>query len=181
MKIIKWMLLIVLVGGYPACYWDYHLSNYLFDKYCNEEGHVGQFVYERVGIDESYFVPIPKDPTKIDQHLVVSTDLMIDRSALEQRYLISRYKKVTKKVSSIGPIYTLETSVIRKSDQKLIGTSVSLVNRLGWWNLRSILGQSSRRFCPSGVNNKTGLSKDSELHATLFTNIFFRESKGGSK
>lgn len=97
MKTIKWLFIIVLVGSYPSCYWDYHLSDYLFEQYCNEEGRTGQFIYERVPLGEEYFRPIPKggvELRRVDNGFFINErKLLIDKHRLIQDFTISREKK----------------------------------------------------------------------------------------
>lgn len=174
MKYIYGLLVIVLLGAIPACHGDRILSEYLFEKYCNEEGRVGQFIYERVGLGDEYFIPIPKDPRKVNFHFIVDDNLMIDKSLLEQDYVFSKYSEVTP-LSVIGPISSLETSVTRRHDNKLLGKSVSLSNRQGWLAERNILGLNEGDSCPRGYDKSTGSHKASLLHATFIKNLFYRK------
>jgi hypothetical protein len=173
MKKFIWFI-IIIVGSFVGCNGDRVLSNYLFEYYCNEEGRTGQFIYERVSLGEEYFISIPKDPRKINQHFVVDGIRMMDKALLEEKYAFSKYSEV-KQLSSIGPIYSLETSVIRKSDNKLLGKSVSLDNRQGWLAERNILGQNEGDSCPRGYDKNTGSYEDSLLHATLVKNVFYKK------
>ncbi|WP_338725674.1 hypothetical protein V8687_18165 [Shewanella baltica] len=140
--------------------------------YCNEDGRTGQFIYERVGLGEEYLMPIPKDPRKINQHFVVDGILMMNKTILAQDYTFSEYEEVIP-LSIIGPIYFLETSVVRKSDDKLLGKSVSLFNSQGWLAERNILGQNEGDRCPRGYDKKTNISESNSLHSTLYKNIFY--------
>lgn len=173
MKYFFWSIIILILGSFVACNGDRVISEHLFEKYCNEEGRTGQFIYERVGLGEEYFIPIPEEKWKTNQHYIIDGNLLINKKRLEQDFIIGKYKE-SKLISQIGPIFSRNTSITRKRDNKLIGKSISLVNRLGWWNLLSILGQSSREYCPSGYDPNSGLSEDEQLHATLIKNIFYR-------
>ncbi len=44
MKKIAWISLVLIMGSYSACHWDYYASNYLFEKYCAEDGRTGLFM-----------------------------------------------------------------------------------------------------------------------------------------
>ena len=180
MKYFFWSVTIIVVGSFVGCNGDRVLSNYLFEQYCNEEGRTGQFIYERVALGKEYFIPIPKDPRKVNQHFVVDDNFMMDKALLEQNYAFSKYSEVIP-LSTIGPISSIETSVIRKKDSKLLGKSVSLSNRQGWLAERNILGQNEGDSCPRGYNKNTGSHEDSLLHATLIKNIFYRKQFEGIK
>lgn len=177
MRKFVWLTVIIIIGSFVGCNGDRILSNYLFEQYCNEEGSTGQFIYEQVGLGEEYFIPMPDKPEekwKVNQRYVIGENSLIDKIKLEQHFIIGKYKE-SELLSQIGPIVSRKTSVIRKRDNKLLGKSVSLVNRLGWLNLLSILGQSSREYCPKGYDRDKGLSEDEQLHATLIKNIFYRK------
>lgn len=180
MKSIKWIFLIVLLSTYSSCHWDYHLSNYLFEEYCNEEGRTGQFIYERVALGDEYFMPIPEDPRRIDYDLIIKGNLMINRERLEQDYYLSKYRERIL-LSEIGPISSNETSIIRRRDNKLLGKSVSLFNKQGWLAERNILGHNEGERCPGGYDKNAGLYEDSLLHTTLIENIFTAKQHEGIK
>ncbi|NQY37915.1 MAG: hypothetical protein HRT37_23770, partial [Alteromonadaceae bacterium] len=65
MKYFIWITIIIIVGSFATCNGDRMYSDYLFEQYCNEEGRTGQFIYERVGLGEEYFMPIPKDEVEL--------------------------------------------------------------------------------------------------------------------
>tara|TARA_R110002050_G_scaffold259795_2_gene399289 strand:+ start:1422 stop:1952 length:531 start_codon:yes stop_codon:yes gene_type:complete len=175
MKISKWLFIIVLVGSYPSCYWDYHLSNYLFEQYCNEEGRTGQFIYERVGLGEEYFIPIPKDERELirvdNGYFIDDKKLLIDKHQLLQNFIINTMKKTM--LSPIGPIYTYETTIVRKSDGKVLSKAVSLMNEKGWWSRQSILGTNVGDVCPKyrDVSGHINVRSD---HSDVFRNTFYK-------
>jgi hypothetical protein len=173
-KYFFWSIIIFVVGSFVACNGDRVISEHLFEKYCNEEGRTGQFIYERVSLDDEYFIPIPKDPRKVNFHFIVDDNFMMDKELLEKDYAFSKYSEVIP-LSSIGPISSIETSVTRKSDNKVLGKSVSLSNRQGWLAQQSILGQSPSDSCPRGYDKSKGSHEDSLLHATLVKNIFYKK------
>ena len=177
------VIAIVTISSLSACVTHFSeraRSEQLFEQYCHEEGLVGQFIYERVVLDEKYFVPIPKDPREINQHFVVDANRMMDKALLEQEYTFSKYSEV-KLLSKIGPIYSIETSVIRRSDNKLLGKSVSLFNSQGWLAEQKVLGPNEGDSCPRGYDKNTDTSEYSLLHATLIKNIFYRNKHKGIK
>ncbi|MBO1273676.1 hypothetical protein J3L11_18785, partial [Shewanella sp. 4t3-1-2LB] len=83
MKAYTWFL-ILIVGSFTGCYGDRIISDLLFESYCNEYGRTGQFIYERVGLGEDYFIPIPKDPREVNEHFVVDGILMMNKTILDQ-------------------------------------------------------------------------------------------------
>ena len=89
MKKLIWIMLVLMIGSYSACHWDYHLSQYLFDQYCND-GRVGYEVFERVGLDKDYFVSAtPKEiiAQRRDRRFSVGDNSMNNtRSFLTRRY-----------------------------------------------------------------------------------------------
>ena len=170
-----WILLLVIACSYTACHWDYYLSNYLFEKYCNEDGRTGLFVYEKVQLGDEYFMPFPKDkdPFNLDSRFVVGDNLMINRERFDRDFVLDVYKDVL--LTNIGPINAVETSVIRISDQKLLGKAISLNNGKGWW-YREIesFGQQTVKTCPSGRDEK-GFSYYRRAHKALIKKVFSRQ------
>lgn len=171
-----WILLVLIMGSYSACHWDYHLSKYLFKQYCEEEGRVGLFIYEKVELDDEYFMPFPKDkdPRDLDQRFVVGDNLMINRKRFDKEYIFDDYKEIP--LSAIGPIFSVETWVLRKGDGKVLGKAVSLTNHLGWWIESSKFGNKDES-CPSG-RDKYGLWNFHRARRLLIKKVFYglRES-----
>ena len=177
MKIIKWLFIIVLVGSYPACSWDAHLSNYLFEQYCNEEGRTGQFIYERVGLGEEYFIPIPFTKEGVELHfdnrfLIAEGRLLIDKHQLMKDFFINKNSQVL--LSNIGPIYSYESVIIRKRDGKILSKAVSLGNSLGWF------ARSQRNFFSGGgeycphPKDERGHSVSNTDKYSLIKNTFYK-------
>lgn len=174
MKKSVWILLAVIMSSYTACHWDYHLSNYLFKKYCSEEGRTGLFIYEKVALGDEYFMPFPKDkdPRDLDRRFIFEDNLMINRKRFEKDYIFDVYKSIP--LSSIGPIIAVETSVIRKDDQKLLGKAVSLANRKGWWYRKiASFGQLTSETCPSGRDER-GTPNYYKHHDLLVKEIMYK-------
>ncbi len=174
----QWIVLILILGIYPACKWDYYLSNYLFKQYCTDADRIGLFVYEKVQLGDEYFMPFPKDtdPRDLDRRFIVGEDLMINRGRFDKDYIFNVYKRVP--LSSVGPIIAVETSVIRKSDQKVLGKAVSLKNGKGWW-YREIasFGQPTSKTCPTGRGPR-GYSNYRRAHKGLIKKIFTHAKQG---
>jgi len=174
MKGITWIF-IILVGGYTFCYWDYHLSNYLFKRYCNEEGRTGQFIYERVALEDDYFMPIPKDKVELrrvdSSFFIDERRSLIDKHKLMQDFNISRQNKTV--ITSIGPILSYEKSIVRKSDEKVLSKSISLLNKKGWLSRKSILGTTVGDTC-SKYKHITGLVVTKSEHSDLLGNTFYK-------
>lgn len=167
----------LIMSSYTACHWDYHLSNYLFKKYCAEEGRTGLFIYKKVELSDEYFMPFPqdKDPRDLDPRFIVGEDLMINRERFDQDFVLEVYKKVP--VSSIGPINAVETSVIRRSDEQLLGKAVSAANGQGWLNKFGVLGGFSGVYCPSG-RDENHFPRFRQAHYVLIKERFTRAIQG---
>jgi len=164
---------VLLFVFYSIFFWDYHVSKYLFKQYCEEEGRVGLFIYEKVALPDEYFMPYPKDKDEIfnlSNRFVIDEDLVFDKTKLEEKYTFT-YRKVVS-LSDIGPINSLETSVFRRSDNKLLGKAVSLTNHLGSWIDSSKFGKKVEH-CPTGYDER-GLSNSGKLHLGLIKEIFYK-------
>lgn len=170
-------VLALIVASFVGCQWDYYLSKHLFEKYC-DDGRVGQFIYEYVALPDEYFEPLPTDWVHISdyehdayfefgdrpeitafdgkegsykkgRHYRFNGGYRINKARFEQDYIFEIYKEI--EINSIGPIVEVQTAVVRKSDKKMLGKSVSLKNYKGWvaGEMRKGFG-SSAETCPSG-------------------------------
>ena len=175
MNKLKWIPLIIIVGSFVGCYGDMAISNLLFKKYCNEEGRTGQFIYERVGLGEEYFKPIPFTKEGVALHfdrgfLIGQDKLLIDKHHFLQNFNITMEKTI---LSPIGPIYTDETTIVRKSDGKVLSKAVSLMNEKGWWSRESVLGTNVGDICPKyrDINGHINVKSD---HSDVLRNTFYK-------
>lgn len=171
-KYIRIAIVLIIITSLSGCVSQWR-SEYLFEQYCNEEGRVGQFIYERVALGEEFFRPIPTDEAellRVDYRFYLNDKkLLIDKQFFQKYYTFkNRERKV---LSSTGPIYSVETTVVRKSDDKILSKAVSLVN---------MLDKSSKYFavegvtCPTGRDNK-GFSFFNKNHRNLIEKTFFKE------
>ena len=176
MKQFFWIIIFIIVGSFVGCYGDAIYSNYLFEQYCNEEGRTGQFIYERVGLGDEYFISIPKDERELIQvdngYFIDDKKLLIDKHRLMQNFTISRQTKTM--LSQIGPIYSYEKNIIRKSDGKVLSKSVSLLNKKGWLSRQSILGMTVGDTCPKYKDTR-GRSISKSAHTGLLRNTFYKD------
>ena len=125
---------LVLVSSISACSSIERIrSESLFEQYCNEEGRVGQFIYERVALGEEFFKPIPADEIELRRldkgYYINDRKLLIDKEVFNQVYTLNSLKKTV--LSDVGPIHSFETTIVRKSDGKVLSKAVSLRNMLG--------------------------------------------------
>ena len=175
MKYFIWITIIIIVGSFATCNGDRMYSDYLFEQYCNEEGRTGQFIYERVGLGEEYFMPIPKDEVELRRvdngFFIDEKKLLIDKHRLMQDFNIHRQRKTM--LSRIGPIYSFETTIVRKSDGKVLSKAVSLLNKKGWWSRQSILGMTVGDTCPQYKNISGDILKSD--HSDVLRNTFYKE------
>jgi hypothetical protein len=169
-----WIIIIIFVGSFVGCYGDMAVSNLLFKKYCNEDGRTGQFIYERVALGEEYFITIPKDERELirvdNGFFIDDRKLLIDKHRLLQSFNINTMEKTM--LSPIGPIYTYETTIVRKSNGKVLSKAVSLLNKKGWWSRQSVLGMTVGDSCPQ-YKSKSGDVLKSD-HSDVFRNTFYK-------
>ena len=173
----KWIVLILVIGIYPAFKWDYYLSNYLFKQYCEDEGRIGLFIYENVQLNGKYFMPFPadKEPRDLGQRFIFGENLMLNRKRFDKDFNLEDNRVVP--LSSIGPINAYETLVIRKVDQKVLGKAVSAKNGQGWLNRLGVLGGFSGEMCPTGRDEK-GYSNYWRAHLALVKKVFTYAKQG---
>jgi len=174
----QWVVLIFILGIYPICKWDYYLSNYLFKQYCADADHIGLFVYEKVQLDDKYFMPFPKDTDRrdLDRRFIVGDNLIINRERFDKDYIFNVYKRVP--LSNVGPIVAIETSVIRKNDKKLLGKAVSLASGKGWWYRKiASFGQPTSDTCPSG-RDENHFPRYRLTHYALIKEVFKQAEQG---
>jgi hypothetical protein len=167
--------LILILGSFTGCYGDRVLSNLLFDKYCSEEGRSGQFIYERVGLGDQYFIPIPKDRRDLvhvdNGFFIDDRKLLIDKQRFMQDFNINWVETT---LSHIGPIYIHEQIIVRKLDGKMLSKSVDLINKKGWLARGVILGITETDSCPKRKNEYDQLVYSSS-HYGLVRNTFYKK------
>ncbi len=165
---------LVLVSSLGACSSIERMrSESLFEQYCNEEGRVGQFIYERVALGEEFFRPIPTDEVELrritNSYYIDKRKLLIDKERFKQTYTRSLWEKTM--LSPIGPIYTMESTIVRKSDGKLLSKAVSLLNMQG--KIREHLPVYGVT-CPTG-RDLNGSSRYSQKHLNLIEKTFYKQ------
>jgi len=154
---------------------DYHVSNFLFQSYCDDKDFVGQFVYQREGLTDEFFREIPearKDRVGIlGEFYLDNKKYLIDANKFANHYWYQFSKRSL--VSTIGPIYVDETLITRKSDGKLIGKAISFVNKKGWLHGVNLSMHNTGDKCPI-YTSKNGLRLTNSDHFTLIQNTFFK-------
>lgn len=154
-KFVTAVITIVAVSSLCACASDRARSERLFEQYCNEEGRVGQFIFERVALGEEYFRPIPTDARELrrldNDFYINDKKLLIDKQIFKQSYIFNNRKSTV--LSPIGPIYSIESTIVRKADGKVLSKAVSLLN---------MLDKTSKYFPVEGVSCRVG--RDSKGH-----------------
>ncbi|KGJ88619.1 hypothetical protein [Colwellia psychrerythraea] len=148
-------------------------SDSLFEQYCNEEGRVGQFIYERVALGEEFFRSIPTDIRELDRiensFYIDNKKLLIDKESFMDSYTINYLKRT--ELSSVGPIYSVESTLVRKSDGKVLSKAVSLLNKRG---KTSKIFPVQGVYCQTGRDNK-GNHLSTKHHFDLVENTFFKK------
>ena len=130
-------IVVVVMSSLAACSSIEKMrSDSLFEQYCHEEGRVGQFIYERVALEGEFFRPIPTDEVELrriaNSYYIDNKKLLIDKERFKQSYTRDFLKRV--EISSVGPIYSVESTLVRKSDGKVLSKAVSLLNMQGKTN-----------------------------------------------
>lgn len=175
-RFINITIVAITVCSLSACvgyFSDRAHSERLFEQYCNEEGRVGQFINERVALGEEYFRPIPTDAKELmrldNDFYINDKKLLIDKQRFNQSYIFNNRKRTV--LSPIGPIYSIETTIVRKADGKVLSKAVSLLN---------MLDKTSKYFPVHGVSCRTG--RDSKgypysvkEHRNLIEKTFFMQ------
>jgi len=162
---------------YAGCTWDGYVADYRFEKLCSEPGAIGQFIYERVGLDESFFTEpvIREDGRREKSYYDLPDGSLIDETRFTQHFEIKVYERT--RVSDIGTIYLMHSTVTRKSDGALLGEARNYENRggksrdawsLGYWH------ETCPTNKPDEINTQSEFRK---IHRTLVENIFFKQSK----
>ena len=164
----------VLVFGYLGLLGEFHLSKYLFKQYCEEKGRTGAFIYEKVALPAAFFVPETQAYKKSvfsDDSFVLDETATINREIFNRYYRVDYYKE--KILSKVGPIYSVDTTITRLSDQKVLSKASSLNNKLGWLSrYLSKAFTSNGQTCPSG--RKNGRVLFIQEHNDLIKNAFIK-------
>jgi hypothetical protein len=163
MKKLLWTSAII-AGAYLLLRWDYHVSNYMFERLCNDDSRIGLFVYEEVALGGEYFMPFPEDAEErdLDRRFIFGDNLMLNRERLEEDYEFI--------VNEVGPIGLVATSVILKSDNKILGKAVSAGNQQGWLNRLGAFDGIPGASCPSG-RDENGFSNNRKNHDNLLREV----------
>lgn len=169
---------IIFIGClYLVFFGDYHVSNLIFQSYCNDKSFVGQFIYQREGLRDDFFREIPIDGIALRR---VSGDLyldnkkyLIDKNKFTERYSYQFSKRSL--LSKIGPIYAEETIITRKSDGKVLGKAMSLVNKKGWLSETNLLWLNTGELCPI-YKSKLGRNTGNPDHFSLIQHIFYKKT-----
>ncbi len=168
-KFIQLTITLILISSLSACVTRWH-SDYLFEQYCNDEGRIGQFIYEQVELGPEFFRARPTDQRKLtllDTRFYINDEkLLIDKEYFLKYYTFTNRER--KVLSSSGPIYSVETTIVRKSDGKVLSKAVSLLN---------MRDQTSKYFapqadtCPTGRDVK-GFSLFNKNHRNIIEKTF---------
>jgi len=155
---------------------DYHVSNFIFQSYCDDKSVVGQFIYQREGLSDEFFREIPTD--RIALRRVAGSHYLQNKRYLLNDYVLKQYYKIVhlekKALSPIGPVYSLESYILRKSDGKKLGKAVSIRNKNGWLNETSLLWTNTGSICPR-YKSEHGRYITNEDHTTLIQRIFYKQ------
>jgi hypothetical protein len=76
-------------------------------------------------------------------------------------------------LSRIGPIYTYETTIVRKSDSTVLSKAVSLLNKKGWLSRQSFLGMTVGDTYPK-YKDTLGRFVAKSDHSDVLRNTFYK-------
>ncbi len=148
----------------------------VFNHYCSDEDFAGTFIYEQVELSEEYILIPPesgksKYPVNISL-LIEDRKYLIDEQLLNVKYDWSLMNR--KKFFFVGPIYKVESIVIRKHDKKVLGKAVTLKNKKGWLHELGIFMVNTGDNCPI-VISEHGRNLSYNHHYDLLKRIFYRK------
>lgn len=178
MKKRLWFPIVVITTAYIALRWDYHLSNYMFQKICNDPNKVGLFIFEQVELSSEYLKTVSKREVliSVDPHILVESNKILDMERFSKDFNYKQNEYLP--ISSVGPIGLLQSQVIRAVDGKTLGKAVSASNGRGWfaqWLGVNFGGGGIN--CPMGADRQTKYSYYRRDHELLIRNIFSKNSK----
>jgi hypothetical protein len=160
-----WITIIVLVLLLGGCFGELVISDVIFKYHCKKN--IEFSVYETVELNDKYIIDIPKDVRKRDSRFNISESKMLDNRKLIKEYEISFYE--SNKISNFGPVQSRVTSVVRKSDGRLMGKVISFRKLMGWIN--NLSGDAPvDKHCSYG--NRISDSLDYDFHDSLITKLF---------
>jgi hypothetical protein len=123
-------------------------------------------------LSEEFFRPIPTDEVELrriaNSYYIDNRKLLIDKERFKQRYIRNFFEH--KVLSPIGPIYSVESTLVRKSDGKVLSKAVSLLNMQGK-SSKYIPAQGV--YCPTG-RDKKGHHLSQKHHFNLIDNTFYK-------
>lgn len=175
-KVFWTLILIAFVLMIGSCLGHRSLTESAFNEWC--ENNTGLFVYEDISLGDQYLKPMPtnrKDIRRIHNSFKVNQKTIIDEHSLNKDYIYNFQERRDLNKSFIGPIYAIETSLIRRSDNKLIAKAVSGIAEV---SLIKLYGSNmkERKSCPTGIDeNRNALFYKS--HFELLKNFLNEEIK----
>lgn len=169
--------LLIFIGClYLVSCGDYHVSNLIFQSYCDDKSLVGQFIYQREGLTDEFFREIPTDKVELRRvsgsYYLEDKKYLID-SAIFKQYYKRVYREKTL-ISRIGPIYLFESYISQKSDGKKLGKSVSIVNKKGWLSETNLLWTNTGSNCPR-YKSESGAYTTNTDDTSLKQRIFYKQ------
>lgn len=191
------LIISAVMAGCLIFRWDYHLSNFMFDRLCNDPEKIGLFVYEKVELPDEYIEPLPTGWTHHDDyeydprfefgeaesrffdgeksglrkglHYRYAGGYRINRVDISDEYKITFYEP--ERYSKIGPIIISRSAIHRKSDGRLLGEAASAVSLKGWFAQVGTLSGTARIHCSGGQGDE-GFPNYHRSHNNLVKAIF---------
>jgi hypothetical protein len=167
-----WIAIFILISLLGGCFGDRVISELVFSHHC--KNNIGFFIYETVELDKNYIVTIPEDIREKDSRYELTDTLMIDKNKLYKKYDI--YHQRREEIFSMGPVFSVKSTVIEKINQKKIGEVITYSMAGGWVaRATSKFFPGGEQSCPIQIHKNQIIYKNSEMHFSLVKKIFLRK------
>jgi hypothetical protein len=167
----RWIVLTPLIFLLSFYFGHKILTRIVFADFCEKK--TGLFIYEKVELGNSYFLPIEeaKKSKSYDNRLDFNEKYTLDTKKFKSEFEHNFIK--SEDFSIVAPVISVSTSFIRKKDLMLLGESVS---GIAYVSLFRSLGSNKRETieCPSG-RDKNRRPKFYKHHKDLLKNIFSKK------
>jgi hypothetical protein len=165
-----WITIIVLVLLLGGCFGDRVISEIVFYYQCDKNS--GLYVYEEVGLSDEYFTKESKSEKEFNYSYI--SNIFIKKNRFDLDYKYTRNKNHL--VSIFGPVKLVESVVVRKLDNKVLGKNLTIVSGMGWVNKLFSFGYSGK-----GCVNERGVFKESyrgSMQINILSKIFLNDYFG---
>jgi len=173
---VSWFIIFIFVT-HAVLSWDSYIADYRLSKLCAQPANIGQFVYHRQFLDDTFFLGqnVASGEHHGSSYYSLPDGSVLEKATFERKFIFEIYS-ITR-VSNIGPIDLIHSTVTRRSDELLLGEARSYRNFGGWIKYKNPFYRIVET-CPSNLHETSETSSDYlRIHRTLLDNIFSRLSK----